>query len=115
MSATPTCNWTGASGEQYTYHIFELPTTFDAHQLGNYIYAKLNAQNKWAPIYIGQGDLNDRANRHHKSDCLKRKGATHFHCHKTASERNRLAEEGDLLACYTQAYAPTGCNERKGG
>lgn len=115
MGSIPTCIWTGASGARYQYYIYNLPASFDPEQPGNYIYAKKDYGGMWVPIYIGQGDLNDRANNHHQSTCIKSKGATHFHCHKNSVERNRLAEEDDLLANYNQAYAPTGCNERSGG
>lgn len=83
---------------------------------GNYIYTKLNTENHWVPIYIGQGDLSDRISpNHHKAECIERKGATHVHVHANANESKRLSEERDLLARYTQAYAPKGCNEKKGG
>lgn len=115
MPEVPTCIWVGRSGANYTYHIYALPAQFNPNQLGNYIFTKKNPHGEWTPIYIGQGDLNDRANNHHQSACLRQKGATHFHCHLNASEQARLAEEQDLLARYTQAYVPTGCNERYGG
>lgn len=116
MPQQPTCDWIGAGGTRYTYHIYELPATFDPNQNGNYIYAKRNIQNKWVPIYIGQGDLSDRSGpNHHQADCIKRKGATHFHCHLNTDEEDRISEENDLLSRYTNAYEPNGCNERMGG
>jgi hypothetical protein len=115
MTNASTCEWVGKSGTRYTYYIYALPASFNPNQLGNYIYAKKDSQGYWQPIYIGQGDLNDRANNHHQAACIRQKGATHFHCHKNDTEQARLAEERDLLANYTQAYAPTGCNERAGG
>ncbi len=111
----PKCNWTGTSGKTYQYSIYDLPPSFAANQDGNYIYAKVNAQNKWQPIYIGQGDLHQRANHHHQEECIQSKGATHFHCHLNARESDRLAEERDLLAGHPEAYQPTGCNEKLGG
>ena len=115
MADVPTCTWVGGSGTNYTYFIYALPASLVPNQLGNYIFAKKNPQGQWTPIYIGQGDLDERANNHHQAACLRQKGATHFHCHKNGFEQARLAEERDLLARYTQAYAPTGCNERHGG
>lgn len=115
MADVPTCTWVGGSGTNYTHYVYALPATFDPNQPGNYIYAKKDPQGYWQPIYIGEGDLNDRANNHHQAICIRQKGATHFHCHKNDSEKARLAEERDLLARYTQAYVPTGCNERYGG
>jgi len=75
----------------------------------------MNTAGQWVPVYIGQGDLKDRATNHHQARCIQQKGATHFHCHKNDLESNRLAEERDLLGNYTQAYQPIGCNERFGG
>jgi hypothetical protein len=113
-----TCVWVGASGVQYTYYIFALPPNFDPNfnpnQNGNYIYAKL-VENYWQPIYIGQGDLRDRTQNHHKAECIARRSATHVHARLNEREADRKREEADLLANYTQAYAPTGCNERAGG
>lgn len=115
MSEIPTCDWTGKSGSVYHHWIYALPAHFDPNQSGNYIYAKRDSQGYWVPVYIGQGDLNDRATNHHQATCIRQEGATHFHCHKSATERDRLTEEADLLANYTQAYQPSGCNERAGG
>jgi hypothetical protein len=112
----PKCNWTGASGTSYLYFIHKLPVNFTAGQFGNYIFAKVNAENKWVPIYMGEGELHDRvSNVHHQWDCIQSKGATHIHAHINNKEQDRLTEERDLLARYTNAYAPSGCNEKKGG
>ena len=110
----PTCDWKGASGNSYTFYIFSLPCTLDPDQDGNYIYVRRNAENRWVPIYIGEGDLADRSNlnQHHKGECIRSRGATHFHCHKNASQSARSDEEADLLANYTAAYLPYGCNSR---
>jgi len=115
MPDHPTCVWTGASGKTYTYYIWNLPTSFKENQDGNYIYSKKNSEGKWVPIYIGQGDLKDRTENHHQAACISEKGATHIHVHLNAKEQDRLNEEEDLLANHSNAYKPTGCNERKGG
>ena len=111
----PTCDWIGKSGTKYRYWVYALPAGFNEGQPGNYIWAKKNAQGYWVPIYIGQGDLQQRLSNHHQRRCIQQKGATHFHCHTNASEWGRLSEEDDLLANYTNAYHSDGCNERKGG
>jgi len=116
MSEPDKVEWTGASGTKYNYWVYALPANLNEGQDGNYIYAKV-ADGYWRPIYIGQGDLGKRTDidQHHQSSCLKRKGATHMHCHKNSKEADRLAEENDLLANHPQAYQPTGCNEQQGG
>ncbi len=86
MAEHPKCKWTGASGTPYTYFIWKLPASFGDNQDGNYIYTKKNSEGKWVPIYIGQGDLKDRAENHHQSDCISRKGATHIHVHLNSKE-----------------------------
>lgn len=115
MSDNATCNWKGASGTSYTYHIYSLPPSFKDGQDGNYIFAKKNELGIWVPIYIGQGDLKSRSDSHHQEKCIKQKGATHFHAHPNLREADRLTEEKDLLANYLIAYAPNGCNEKIGG
>ena len=116
MSEPQQSQWTGASGKKYTYYVYSLPANLNEGQDGNYIYTKIE-NNSWKPIYIGEGDLGVRTNvdNHHQAICLKNKGTTHVHAHKNAVERERLAEEQDLLANYPQAYKPTGCNEKVGG
>lgn len=116
MSERQKVSWTGASGKQYSYWVYELPASLNSGQDGNYIYTRIE-NNTWTPIYVGEGDLSERTNidGHHQSQCLRNKGATHVHAHLNSSERDRLAEEDDLLANYPQAYQPTGCNERPGG
>ena len=115
MSDHPTCHWIGNSGTSYKFYIWELPTNFNANQNGNYVYSKQNSEGKWVPVYIGQGDLKERSEKHHKASCIRSKGATHIHVHLNPKEADRLAEEKDLLARYANAYAPSGCNEKEGG
>ncbi len=112
-----TCIWKGASNRQYEFYIFPLPYAFNANQNGNYIYCRRNEQGLWVPIYIGQGDLADRANRdlHERGACIRSRGATHFHCHLNDSEVRRRAEERDLLKRYTNALEPHGCNRSRTG
>lgn len=115
MAETKSITWGGASGAKYEFYIFELPVSLDDEQDGNYIWAKI-VNNKWVAIYIGEGDLGKRSKNHHKADCINRKGATHFLCHKNNKNQDRLDEEDDLLEAWgEEAYAPKGCNEKKGG
>lgn len=108
--------WTGAGGAEYTFFVYALPANPNPGQDGNYIYTKLNASGQWVPIYIGEGDLGERSGPgHHKAACIRQKGATHFHCHLNSDATARRQEETDLLARYTNAYEPSGCNGRVGG
>ena len=115
MANQKICIWNGKSGAKYKYHIHTLPVDFNANQDGNYIFSKYNKNKKWVPIYIGQGDLKDRTENHHKIKCISNKGATHVHVHLNPNKKDRLFEEEDLLKNYQNAYQPIGCNEREGG
>jgi len=89
--------------------------TFDLRSLCENCFAP-SADNKWIPIYIGQGDLGDRIGpNHHAATCINSKGATHVHVHLNGRVEDRTAEESDLLARYTNAYKPNGCNDKIGG
>ena len=112
--ATPELYWIGASGTKYGYWSKQLPYSCDAGQNGNYILTKI-VNNVWVPIYIGQGDINDRVNDPIHYKCAIGKGATHVHVHTNSTEKYRLDEERDLLNGHPSAYAPTGCNEKMGG
>lgn len=110
MASEGTCTWTGASGKQYTYHVYPRGTNITEGQDGNYIYAKLS-DDGWLPIYFGEGDLCSRAgDDHHKTKCIDSKSATHVHMRLNSTKEARRAEEKDLLANYTNALTPTGCN-----
>ena len=69
-----TCNWPGASGRSYLYHVYLFGTALKP-EAGNYIYAKLNSQNQWVPLYIGEtDDLQERVATHEKRECVKQNG-----------------------------------------
>jgi hypothetical protein len=115
MSEAPKINWQGKSGKNYVYWIYPIGHRFGKAD-GNYIFAKVDSKNQWLPIYFGEGDLETRpTDQHHQWDCVKGKEATHIHAHTNAKEQDRLDEENDLLANYSQAYAPNGCNIKEGG
>lgn len=116
MAEGPNCTWTGASGREYEYDIYRLPLSVEPGHAGNYVYAKRDAQHRWAPVYIGQGDLAQSASdKHPRAACIAERGATHFHCHRNADEEARAAEEQDLLGGNRDAFEPAGCNEESGG
>jgi hypothetical protein len=108
--------WEGASGKNYLFYVYDCHSRIDSGQLGIYIYCKLNERSAWVPLYIGQGDLSVRCteSRRHAS-CIESKGATHVHMRLAAGEADRLGVERDLLARFTNVYAPSGCNMRDDG
>jgi len=112
MSNRPTCKWRGKSGATYEYTLYPIGTPMKEVD-GNYIYAyRYKKDGRWynKPIYIGEGNLKDRANvgSHERGGCIEDNGATHFHAHSRNSDRSkRLAEETDLRASYL-----TPCNRQ---
>jgi hypothetical protein len=110
MANQETCTWSGVSGQKYQYYVFPRHPNI-APADGNYIYAKKNAEGRWVPIYIGEGDLSKRASSdHHRIECIDLKQATHVHMHLNPTKAARRNEEQDLLKNYTNALAPYGCN-----
>jgi hypothetical protein len=111
MAEQETCTWIGKSGTKYLYYVYPRHPNINDGQDGNYIYAKKNAEGLWVPVYIGEGALAKRATPdHHRIECIDSKGASHVHLHLNANKGTRRAEEADLLANYTNALAPSGCN-----
>ena len=103
-----TCNWPGTSGKTYAYEVFPIGHSLKA-EAGNYIYAKLNTQGLWVPLYIGETeDLDSRVATHEKRECVKRNGGTHIHAHLTPGDRSiRLNEETDIRNKFA-----TTCNDQ---
>ncbi len=114
MADHPSCTWTGASGNKYIYEVRTRRPKLTLNEPCNFIYAKLDGQRRWVPIYIGLGDLPQRADVDpHAVTCIDAKGATHVHVHVVADRDDRMAEVNDLLENFPQAYEPDGCNEQK--
>ncbi len=114
MAERQTCTWTGASGRKYVYDVYRRHHKI-APQAGNFIYAKMDEHNRWVPIYIGEGDLTQRAAvEQNNVACIDAKGATHVHLHANFDKEGRLAEERDLLNNFPQARIPDGCNKEPG-
>ncbi len=102
---------------KYLYEVCFYPGSgkpeIDANEAGNFIYARMDPQRAWIPIFIGQGDLTEVGMFDPKKiECILEKGATHVHVRVNSSKEARIAEASDLLANYPQAYAPEGCNEQ---
>ena len=77
--AEETCDWTGISGRPYRFRVLDLAAPIQQEEAkGNYIYAKVDAANRWrqsAEIYqsmnCGRADPskeNDNSERVHKSE-----------------------------------------------
>ncbi len=103
MNDVPKVTWTGASGKQYAYFVYDLSFSPSADQDGNYIFAREDGGTVYA-VYIGQGDLATRKAAHLSDGCVTEKGATQFHCHLNKNQQARLAEEDDLLEGHPEAY-----------
>jgi predicted GIY-YIG superfamily endonuclease len=103
-----TCEWPGISGKKYSYYVCPFGASLKA-AAGNYIYAKLNDQNRWVPLYIGEtDDLESRVTTHEKRECVRRNGVTHIHAHLTQGDRTvRLAEGTDIRNNFR-----TPCNDQ---
>lgn len=114
MAERQTCTWTGASGRKYVYDVYRRHPDVTPNQAGNFIYAKMDEHKRWVPVYIGQGDLTQRAAAERgRAACIDARGATHVHLHVSFDKEDRLAEEKDLLNNFPQAYVPDGCNEKR--
>lgn len=110
--------WEGATGYSYQYSVYSISDVTPPDEDGNYIYCRAeyltNNRIKYNAIYIGQGNLKDRvSDNHHKIDCIRGKNPTHVCLRINTIDREREAEEKDLLAEHTEAFEPTGCNEQK--
>lgn len=90
--------WTGQSGREYKYWVFDIGTKFKA-AAANYIFARQTEPNTFNPIYVGQtSDISERFDSHHKMPCIQGASATHICTHTSSdNEHERLAEESDLV------------------
>ena len=105
---TPSFNWPGASGKEYTYRIYPAGASFKSVP-GNFILAREYEPGEWVPLYIGQTrDLSQRLEGHGHQESALQKGATHLHMHlSTAGQAARCEEERDLI----RRWQPF-CNEQ---
>ena len=111
-----TCTWTGTSSRKYVYEINARHPKLSPNEPGNYIYAKMDEHRRWVPIYIGEGNLTQRAATDPRCvECIDEKGANHVHLYVNYDRDDRETEVKDLLENFPGAYAPDGCNEKKGG
>lgn len=97
-----TCNWTGASGQKYTYEVYEFGTPFNEVP-GNYAITKRDPQLRHTILYFGESDnLKQRCcGGHEKWEAAIRLGATHIQAHRGSPDKTvRCGEESDLVANY---------------
>ena len=88
--------WTGASGAQYTYPVYDLVTMFGS-VAGNYIFAR-QIEDAWLALYVGEtSNLADRIPDHEKWICARLNGVTHIHAHVNTNQTTRRIEELDLI------------------
>ena len=110
MSQVEPITWPGLLGEEYTYYIFPINTTFTDRKPGNFIFAKAAPFRifQWMPLYIGQTPNLSRGYAFAQQEAYAiRLGATHIHVHINEDKEARKMEKMKLL----QKYKPI-CNEQ---
>lgn len=94
MSQSP-FTWLGS-------RFFAYPPRTEWHDVpGVYIFAGINTNSEWYPIYVGQTDsLAERLRNHEKWWEAQRLGATHIHAKTVWSRAQRLSLERQLILAY---------------
>lgn len=96
MADAPRVTWI----EGYDFGVYN-PNTDWYDKPGIYIFAFLNANNKWYGLYVGQANsFKDRLAGHERRDEAVRRGATHIHARAVTNPDTREALEEALLAKY---------------
>ena len=68
---------------------------------GIYIFAGLNSQNQWVPLYVGQaGSFKDRLPQHEQWEPSVKLGATHVHAKLVPKQDDRNNLEQILIKKY---------------
>ena len=81
----------------YDFTVYAPNATWNAVG-GVYVFAGINEQNQWFPLYIGQSEsLAARLPTHERWSEAVQRGATHVHAMAVPLEANRLAIESDLI------------------
>jgi hypothetical protein len=98
-TTTATTTMTGDSGEAYEFEVYALDAKLDA--VGT-VYAVTRKEGKrHVPLYFGQtGDMSNRLNGHHKSECFDEKEADFLCVHRDDDRDSRLKKELDLIIRY---------------
>jgi len=106
MSKNETVSAKGASGANYTFHVY--PWGTDLKPIGGVyiVLRKPSSNGNYDILYVGQtSDLSERFDNHHKKPCFDRNRKSHISAMVESSEQRRLAIESDLLSNYN-----TTCN-----
>lgn len=101
----------GLSGYTYRFSLYsfdsfiDLKDAFKTNFSALYLFTRRsfgNENNSHDLVYLGEtGDLSTRFESHHKEFCITRHGANCIGIYAASeNERQRLAEENDLLANY---------------
>ena len=91
-----TATWRG-----YAFTIYPYDTTGWNNVAGIYIFAGINRQDYWVPLYVGQcGSFQDRIPSHEKWDRAQSLGATHVHAMVVSKQADRDLIEKDLIQSY---------------
>ena len=96
MPEIPSVMWTGKSGKNFRYWIYDYSKHFPGKP-GNFIICKLIGTG-WRPIFIGHtDDLSKYLDTIHDMPCIERNFATHVHAHfNPDGEIARLNEAKDI-------------------
>ena len=108
------CSWPVSHADYFTFQVCELNVRVPETVRGNYIFAKLNGD-RWDAVYIGEGIISERIAAHLNEGDVIKKGATHIHLIQIEDGVRRKNLETSLLQFSPEAYAPKGCNIKKGG
>ena len=68
---------------------------------GIYVFAGLNADRKWHPVYIGQAkSLRDRLLNHERWEEAKKLGTTHVHALGVKAQADRDVIEAEMIKAW---------------
>ena len=91
-----TVNWNG-----YDFYVYDINLTVWNDVAGVYIFAGMNSDGRWYPVYIGQtNSFAVRLRYHDRLDAAKRRGARAIHARGVLNEPQRMALERHLISVF---------------
>ena len=103
MTDSATIEFTGASGKNYTFQIYDFQTNFNAVP-AVYVVTRRQKENgvySHTVLYVGQTDnLFERFENHHKANCFRNNYANAICVRVEYNEQVRLNIESDLIRKY---------------